>query len=473
MLEVHGIALGDRPSPEFNGGAAKSEMVSKQYALILSVDAGPFAGRKLVVPNGETRTVGRTSLSDLATEDGFMSGVHFSIHSNGDFAEIRDMGSTNKTYVNGVSVVSVKLSPNDRIRAGKTLFSISWESSNSDSNGPSLHGDSICPVLTAETAVPEIVRETQPWVEKSDRNPAVENENIEFIAKNEIEAKLAPSVLPSFDSSPAPSEPPAKRKNFSPFDSVDQSFVPQNVSSGELPWVSPGQDKILVRNFDSPFEDSVDESALVKETIPEEESQPNRDSIPARYVPDSKFFLRLRQRPSDRKEFDFCQILSRLSIQNPCRVVAHFLKVGERLPRELIGESVVPQLGQGNEYFPALIELEKWHLPQMLPVTHQLMLADGIMLVIVNENLNANQVLQNITSRGAPGFSAPNGLLTWFWPSQFFAMAERLSDLALFNLFGNEIEGIVAAVPQLENELYAVATHRVAELLQEFGFREQ
>lgn len=482
MLEVYGIALGDRPSADFNCGAADSEMVSKQYALILSVDAGPFAGRKLVVPGGETRTVGRTSLSDLATEDGFMSGVHFSIHSNGDFAEIRDMGSTNKTYVNGVSVVSTKLSPKDRIRAGKTLFSISWEISNSDSDSgdASSEGDLIRPVATAEAAIPEIVTASRPWVENTDRSSALENDIIEPTAKNERGAKLDPSSISPFDSAPPPFDLPPKRKNISPFDSVDHSFVQEHVGSGELPWVSSvvssvvssEQDKILMRNFDSPFEDSVDESSLVKETIPEQESPSDCESDAAPNLPASKFFLRLRQRPSDRTEFDFCQILSRLSIQNPCRIVAHFLKIGERLPRELHGESVVPQFTQGNEYFPVIIEREKWHLTQMIPVTNQLVMADGIMLVIVKENLNTDQALQNLTSRGAPGFSAPNGLLTWFWPSQLFAMAERLSDSALFNLFGHEIEGIVAAVPQLENELYAVATHRVAELLQEFGFSE-
>jgi len=62
--------------------------------------------------------------------------------------------------------------------------------------------------------------------------------------------------------------------------------------------------------------------------------------------------------------------------------------------------------------------------------------------------------------------------LAWFWPSQIYALAESLSDSALSELFGNEIEGIVAAVPQIENELFAFANQNVAELLQEFGFSD-
>ncbi len=467
-------------------------MVSKQVALVLSVDAGPFAGKKLVVPSGETRTVGRTGLADLATEDGFMSGVHFSIHCNVDFAEIRDMGSTNKTYLNGVVVVKSKLNPKDRIRAGKTLFSISWETA--DEAPP--ESDMIRPVFTAAAELPGIKKESRPREEVADRSLFEEVEIVEASEKSHLGAKPDQTFPPSFASDPVPFELPKQRRNISPFDSVDQSLISEN-DGVKLPWVESVREKSSVRKFDSPFEDSVDHSALVKETIPENESQSdsNFDAVPNSSVPNStapsstvpsytgpsytgpntplpNVFLRLQQRPSSRTEFDFCQIVSRLRVQNSCRIVAHFLKIGEHVPQDLECESVIPQAGQGSEYFPVLIERENWKLPQMLPISNRLVMADGIMLVIVNKKLDASHVLQNLTCRGAPGFSAQDGLLAWFWPSQLFAMAEKLSDAALFKLFGNEIEGIVAAVPQMENELYAVATQEVAEVLKEFGFAE-
>ena len=456
-------AQGDRPGIDFKGSAADSEMVLKQFALILSVDSGPFAGSKLVVPTGESRTVGRTSRSDLATEDVWMSGLHFSIHCDGDLAEIRDMGSMNKTYVNGVSIVTLKLSPKDRIKAGKTLFSVSWEAPPEDDN--SLKSDPISPL---DSAIPVNLSENRPLDEIADRKLAEAVQIADMSAKSDLRPKPDPTSIPDFASGPAHYGLPNKRKNFSPFDSVDQSFASEDDSGEKLSRVDSGPAKISVRDFNSPFDDSV----AINITIPEKRSQADSEFDASRNAPVPKAFRRLKRHPSDRNDYDFSQIVTRLRIQNPCRIVAHFQKIGEKVPHDLQSEPVIPRVGQGNEFFPVLIEREKWQIPKMLAITNRLVMADGIMLVIVNESLNANEALQNLAARGAPGFSAPNGLLAWFWPSQIYALAESLSDSALSELFGNEIEGIVAAVPQIENELFAFANQNVAELLQEFGFSD-
>ena len=70
--------------------------------VILEATAGPATGRKIQVAEGSILRVGRTARSDYALgEDSYLSGQHFAIESMGRSAPIRDLGSSNGTFVNG------------------------------------------------------------------------------------------------------------------------------------------------------------------------------------------------------------------------------------------------------------------------------------------------------------------------------------------------------------------------------------
>jgi pSer/pThr/pTyr-binding forkhead associated (FHA) protein len=111
--------------------------------LILTVKTGPHAGKTHLISAGKSIRIGRTPESHLAFEaDNFMSSVHFEIHNLGDGVEVRDLKSTNKTWVNNTPISAVKLQPGDTVRAGKTTFGWEWDESKTESNntsGGSLH----------------------------------------------------------------------------------------------------------------------------------------------------------------------------------------------------------------------------------------------------------------------------------------------------------------------------------------------
>ena len=99
--------------------------------VVLEITSPPAAGRKTVLAAGQTLKVGRTEWADFTVaDDGHMSGVHFSLETDGGICYLADQGSSNGTTVNGQRVVEkVALQDGDVIEAGRTAFSIHIESS--------------------------------------------------------------------------------------------------------------------------------------------------------------------------------------------------------------------------------------------------------------------------------------------------------------------------------------------------------
>jgi pSer/pThr/pTyr-binding forkhead associated (FHA) protein len=95
-------------SSEVRGGtelnpiiAARSEAVPKLVAV-----TGPSAGRAFAVTRA-TATVGRHPTNDFVVDDPRVSGAHVELSRVGDRMRVKDLGSTNGTYLNGRAVASV------------------------------------------------------------------------------------------------------------------------------------------------------------------------------------------------------------------------------------------------------------------------------------------------------------------------------------------------------------------------------
>ena len=87
----------------------------------LVVLSGPRCGETLGITAGTT-IVGRDTAAQLSVPDHLMSRRHCSIDAaNGRFT-IRDLGSSNGTYVNGIPVREHALQHGDRIRAGDSVL---------------------------------------------------------------------------------------------------------------------------------------------------------------------------------------------------------------------------------------------------------------------------------------------------------------------------------------------------------------
>lgn len=98
--------------------------------VILEATAGPATGRKIQVPEGSILRVGRTARSDYALgEDSYLSGQHFAIEYDGTQCRIRDLGSSNGTFVNGDRITDRVVKEGDSVGAGGSTFVVHIDSS--------------------------------------------------------------------------------------------------------------------------------------------------------------------------------------------------------------------------------------------------------------------------------------------------------------------------------------------------------
>src|SRR5690349_5865533 len=98
------------------GGRATVRHLRKSKLVILS---GPDAGRELEVQKARV-SGGRSMINDLVLSDKAVSGTHFEVISRDDGYRLRDLDSTNGTYVGDVRIKEVFLRPNTTFRVGHT-----------------------------------------------------------------------------------------------------------------------------------------------------------------------------------------------------------------------------------------------------------------------------------------------------------------------------------------------------------------
>src|SRR3954463_12519149 len=91
----------------------------------LNVVAGPQTGRAFTFDQREPFTMGRSGARILCLpQDRFFSRHHCILEIAPPQAFIRDLGSTNGTYVNGQRVDTAYLRSGDRIQGGETVLEV-------------------------------------------------------------------------------------------------------------------------------------------------------------------------------------------------------------------------------------------------------------------------------------------------------------------------------------------------------------
>jgi hypothetical protein len=94
--------------------------------LILEVKSGLFAGRKIWLGPSQSQTVGRTAEAGFVVSgDAHLSGVHFAVECGQRECRLRDLGSSNGTFLNEERVQAAPIYEGDVIRAGGTTFAVS------------------------------------------------------------------------------------------------------------------------------------------------------------------------------------------------------------------------------------------------------------------------------------------------------------------------------------------------------------
>lgn len=91
--------------------------LAQNRVSVIVVD-GPARGTEIVVDR-EEMVVGRNAGADISLPDDALSGVHAAIELGLAGFRIRDLGSTNGTFVNGSQVQATDLKNGDRITLGE------------------------------------------------------------------------------------------------------------------------------------------------------------------------------------------------------------------------------------------------------------------------------------------------------------------------------------------------------------------
>ncbi len=92
---------------------------------VLNVLDGPASGKRICILENQCFEIGRQSLSDFPiTADGHLSRRHLLIDSTKQCFRVRDLGSSNGTFVNDNRIEVETLREGDLIRAGSSVFEV-------------------------------------------------------------------------------------------------------------------------------------------------------------------------------------------------------------------------------------------------------------------------------------------------------------------------------------------------------------
>lgn len=96
--------------------------------VILEIQSGPHAGKKIEIPSGRPVRMGRAARADVVfSEDRHMSGIHFTLEHDDKVCHLHDDHSTNGTLINGLKSTHTILKDGDKIVAGETRFVVHIE----------------------------------------------------------------------------------------------------------------------------------------------------------------------------------------------------------------------------------------------------------------------------------------------------------------------------------------------------------
>jgi serine/threonine-protein kinase len=96
--------------------------------IVLDVISGPRTGQKVSIRPGQSCRIGRDEGAELAVpDDNYLSRLHFALEVDEVNCRLKDLGSTNGTFVNGERVAEALVGRGDLIAAGGSSFVVHME----------------------------------------------------------------------------------------------------------------------------------------------------------------------------------------------------------------------------------------------------------------------------------------------------------------------------------------------------------
>ncbi len=141
---------------------------------VFDVIEGPARGKRFWLRPNQLMEIGRISTADFSVPaDQHMSRYHFIVEATMNAFRVRDVGSSNGTFVNDAKVTALELCSGDRIRAGTTTLEVSLIGDNESPHardGLSL-SSSASPKASTVINQPEVSTQLIPRAEfKSDKD---------------------------------------------------------------------------------------------------------------------------------------------------------------------------------------------------------------------------------------------------------------------------------------------------------------
>jgi pSer/pThr/pTyr-binding forkhead associated (FHA) protein len=459
---------------------------------------------------GETRSFGRIRPSDTTFEDDtFMSGVHFEVENRGEFAELRDLHSRNKTWLNNEPITSVKLNQGDTIRAGRTLFQVGIESPTSSSAvGPR-------PVLAGQTSPEHVVVEPRPSSqdpvpvvdrdspmglpsrdESSFSKTPVHAEAQESWPRELVQAELVQAELVQVEEVPAaPVRVEAARVEPVRVESKFESMPVWEDHQKESPRSLESKIASFEATRSGPLESS---GAIPRSTtpFPQQRSEPGSPNIPKVDAPsyrsgspiesmDQSDWVKLAlvgapQATSTLFRGEWCprpgmrasmwKLLRALPSTEQLLVIAHFAKIGARTPESLDSHPVFVQIPDAMGSMPVWIDATQWQRYCSEEMTENLAQTDGLMIVLADRNEDPQTLCNTLSRSGVRGFSQPGGFMGWCWPSQLAMVGQILSDSELSDWMGVWLRGVFYVKPGSPDNIVAWAKSPWIEAIRDLGF---
>ena len=159
----------------------------------LKVLAGPYKGRVFNFTQPDTFLIGRTEDSHLCLpEDKFFSRHHCMLEITPPRCFLRDLGSTNGTFVNGQRVAEASLKSGDQIQGGATVLLVEVSANETDSPETTSRDEPLSPTIVTVACLncgrSEAAEATSP------------EEHLTFLCEDcRIELRSAPQPIPGYD----------------------------------------------------------------------------------------------------------------------------------------------------------------------------------------------------------------------------------------------------------------------------------
>ena len=123
--------------------------------LLLEIRSGPNAGTQIPLTTGQPLRIGRTNKAEHAfPNDPRMSGVHCAFECDARGCRVRDLDSSNGTFLNGARIKESTLANGDEIRAGNTVLVFRIVAQESLSPAPPQQKPAVPPPAPASDAPP-------------------------------------------------------------------------------------------------------------------------------------------------------------------------------------------------------------------------------------------------------------------------------------------------------------------------------